>query len=182
MLPEEYIESELQYEKPYTRAVDFETDLEDEDKTQAKLIEELRKKANKYIEINQYPKVSYEITSNINQNMEIGDTIQVKHPLVTIKTEVLEYTHNILTAKIENLVFGNYTRDVKIKFNNIKESVKTIEKKISAQEIAILEQTNLINTLNKQGYVYIDENEILILDKLPLSQAKNVWRFRTRSA
>lgn len=177
VLPEKFLESEVQYERPYTKTIDFETNLEDEEKTEAKLIKELRENAKKYLEINQFPKVSYEITSNINQNMEIGDMIHVKHPLVTLLTEVLEYRHNILTKKIETLVFGNYTRDVKQKFNNIKESVKTIEKKISAQEIAILEQTNLINTLNKQGYVYIDDNEILILDKLPREQAKNIWRF-----
>ena len=35
----------------------------------------------------------------------------------------------------------------------------------------------MINSLNKNGYVYIDDNEILILDKLPKEQAKNVWRF-----
>lgn len=35
----------------------------------------------------------------------------------------------------------------------------------------------MINTLNKNGYVYIDENEIMILDKLPKETAKNIWRF-----
>ena len=49
--------------------------------------------------------------------MEIGDTIHVKHPLVNLLTEVQEYTHNILTGKIEILVFGNYRRDVKNKFD-----------------------------------------------------------------
>ena len=48
---------------------------------------------------------------------------------------------------------------------------------MSKQEVAINAQTNLINTLNKNGYVYIDDNEILILDALPKSEAKNIWRF-----
>lgn len=177
-LPEEFLESDVQYEKPYTRTVDFETALDETEKTEDKLILELRKNATEYLEKNKYPRVSYEISSNINQNMEIGDTVEVKHPLATIKTEVLEYKHNILTGLIESLTFGNYTRDVKTKFNNIKESMQNIEKKLSSQEIAIIEQTNLINTLNKEGIVYIDKNEILILDKLPREQAKNVWRFR----
>lgn len=176
-LPERYLESEVQYEIPYTKKVEFPTELEDEEKTEAALTEELRINATAYLEVNQYPKVSYEVTSNINQNMEIGDTIHVKHPLVTLVTEVLEYEHNLLTNKIELLIFGNYTRDVKSKFDSIKESIKSIAEEVSTQEAVIEHQTNLINTLNKTGYVYIDENEILILDALPRESATNVWRF-----
>lgn len=176
-LPERYLESEVQYETPYTKKVEFQTEIEDEEKTEAALIEELRINATTYLEVNQYPKVSYEVTSNINQNMEIGDTIHVKHPLVTLQTEVLEYEHNLLTDKIELLIFGNYTRDVKSKFDSIKETIQNIAQEVSTQEAVIDHQTNLINTLNKTGYVYIDENEILILDTLPRENATNVWRF-----
>lgn len=176
-LPERYLESEVQYETPYTKKVEFQTEIEDEEKTEAALIEELRINATAYLEANQYPKVSYEVTSNINQNMEIGDTIHVKHPLVTLQTEVLEYEHNLLTNKIELLIFGNYTRDVKSKFDSIKETIQNIAQEVSTQEAVIDHQTNLINTLNKTGYVYIDENEILILDTLPRENATNVWRF-----
>lgn len=176
-LPERYLESEVQYETPYTKKVEFQTEIEDEEKTEAALIEELRTNAIEYLEINQYPKVSYEVTSNVNQNMEIGDTIRVKHPLVTLVTEVLEYEHNLLTNKIELLIFGNYTRDVKSKFDSIKETIQNIVEEVSTQEAVINHQTNIINTLNKTGYVYIDENEILILDTLPRENATNVWRF-----
>lgn len=176
-LPEEYLESNIKYKVPYTKTIDFETKIADEEKTEDKLIEELRENAIKYLENNKYPKVSYEVTSNINQNMEIGDIIQVKHPLVMLQTEVLEYEYNILTGKIELLIFGNYTRDVKSKFDNIKESVKTLTEQFTKQGVVINKQTNIINTLNKTGYVYIDENEILILDALPREKAKNVWRF-----
>lgn len=176
-LPERYLESEVQYEIPYTKKVEFPTELEDDEKTEEALLIELRINATAYLEINQYPKVSYEVTSNINQNMEIGDTIHVKHPLVTLVTEVLEYEHNLLTNKIELLIFGNYTRDVKSKFDSIKESIKSIAEEVSTQEAVINHQTDLINTLNKTGYVYIDENEILILDALPRENATNVWRF-----
>lgn len=176
-LPEKYLESDIKYEVPYTKTIDFDTEIEDEEKTEEKLIEELRENATEYLEKNKYPRVSYEVTSNVNQNMEIGDTIHVKHPLVMLETEVLEYEHNILTEKIELLIFGNYTRDVKSKFDSIKESIKSIAEEVSTQEAVINNQTNIINTLNKTGYVYIDENEILILDALPRERAKNIWRF-----
>ena len=186
MLPEEFLESDIQYTTPYTRTITFNSELEfeeeisEEDKKE-KLLEELRENAKKYLEENKYPKVSYEISSNINQNMEIGDSIHVKHPSVNILTEVLEYEYNALTNKIEVLNFGNYTRDVKSKFDSLKENINNfseeMRKGFNKRDIAIKEQTDLINSLNKLGLVYIDDNEILILDKIPKEEAKNVWRF-----
>lgn len=177
MLPEKYIESDVQYEKPYTRTVDFQTELEQEEQTEETLIEELRTNAEAYIEENKYPKVSYTTKSDINDNMEIGDTIQVLHPLVTIKTEVLEYQYDIIAKRVKSLTFGNFTRDVKAKFDNIKNTINQIGQTVSNQQTVIQQQTDLINSLNKNGYVYIDDNEILILDKIPKEEAENVWRF-----
>ncbi|MCI9063283.1 MAG: hypothetical protein HFJ17_01585, partial [Clostridia bacterium] len=177
MLPEKYLESDIQYEKPYSRVVDFETNIDYEEQTEQKLVNELRVNAQKYLEDNKYPKVSYTIVSNINDRMDIGDIIQVMHPLVNIKTEVLEYQYDVVSKKVKSLTFGNYSRDVKAKFNNIKDTINQINEVISKQEAVINSQTNIINMLNKNGYVYIDKNEILILDKLPKEEAKNVWRF-----
>lgn len=177
LLPEIYLESETQYEISYTKIVDFQTDLEAEEQTETNLLLELRNNASKYLEENCVPKVSYTVNSNVNNDLEIGDTIKVLHPFVNIFTEVLEYEYDLISEKVKSLTFGNYTRDVKTKFNNIKNTIETIKQTVSKQEIIIKEQTNLINSLNKNGYVYIDDNEILILDKLPKEQAKNVWRF-----
>lgn len=177
LLPETYLESDVQYEKPYTRVVDFQTNLETEEQTEEKLLEELRQNAEAYLEENKVPKVSYTIISNVNQTLEIGDAIKVLHPFVNLFTEVLEYEYDIILEKVKSLTFGNYNRDVKTKFDNIKNSIVQINQALSKQEIAINTQTNLINMLNKNGYVYIDDNEILILDTLPKEKAKNVWRF-----
>lgn len=177
LLPETYLESDVQYEKPYTRVVDFQTNLETEEQTEKNLLSELRRNAEAYLEENKVPKVSYTIISNVNQTLEIGDTIKVLHPFVNLFTEVLEYEYDIILGKVKSLTFGNYNRDVKTKFDNIKNSITQINQALSKQEIAINTQTNLINMLNKNGYVYIDENEILILDQLPKEKAKNVWRF-----
>lgn len=177
MLPEEYISSDVGYEKPYTRIIDFQTELEGEEQTKENLLQELRTKAEEYLEKNKTPKVSYTIISNINNKLEIGDTIKVLHPFVNIFTEVLEYENDLIAKKLLSLTFGNYSRDVKTKFNNIKNTIEQINHVVSKQEVVINNQTNLINSLNKNGYVYIDENEILILDTIPKEKAKNVWRF-----
>lgn len=177
MLPEQFLESDIQYEKPYSKVIDFETEIEFEEQTQEKLVEELRENAQKYLDENKFPKISYTIVSNINEKMGIGDTVHLLHPLADIKTEVLEYQYNIISKKIKSLTFGNYAKDVKTKFENIKNSINKITQTLSKQESVINGQTNLINTLNKNGYVYIDDNEIMILDKIPKEKAQNVWRF-----
>ena len=176
-LPEQFLLSDVQYEKPYTRIIDFQTDLDEEEKTEENLVKELRTKGNEYLEKNKVPKISYTIISNVNNKLEIGDTIKVLHPYVNIFTEVLEYEYNLISKKVTSLTFGNYSRDVKTKFDNIKNTITQINQVISKQDLAINNQTNLINSLNKNGYVYIDDNEILILDELPKEEAKNVWRF-----
>ena len=177
MLDEQYLESDIQYERPYTRVVEFQTKLEQGEQTSANLKEELRINALAYLEESKVPKVSYTVESNINQNLEIGDTIKVLHPFVNIFTEVLEYEYDIISKRVLKLTFGNYTKTAREKFSNIKQTIEQINEVVSKQEIAINTQTNLINTLYKNGYVYIDENEILILDTLPKEQAQNVWRF-----
>lgn len=177
MLDEQYLESDIQYEKPYTRVVEFQTKLEQEEQTPTNLKAELRVNAIAYLEEEKVPKVSYTVESNINQNLEIGDKIKVSHPFLNIFTEVLEYEYDVISKRILKLTFGNYTKTAKEKFNNIKQTIEQINNVISKQDIVINNQTNLINTLYKNGYVYIDDNELLILDKLPKEEAENVWRF-----
>lgn len=177
MLDEQYLESDIQYEKPYTRVISFETKLNQEEQTNEKLKEELKRNAATYLDENKIPKVSYTVESNVNQDLEIGDTIKVLHPFVNIFTEVLEYEYDIIAKRILKLTFGNYKKTAKEKFNSIKQTIEQINELISKQDVVIANQTALINTLNKNGYVYIDENEILILDALPKERAKNVWCF-----
>ena len=176
-LPEVYLESEIQYEEPYTRKVEFGTELEPDTATQQQLITELRQNAEDYLNEHQYPQISYEVNANVNERLEMCDKVHIKHPLCEIITEVLEYMYDIISEKTKTITFGNYTRDVKVKFESIKKSFTDIETKLSRQEQVIINQTNLINNLNKNGYVYIDDNEILILDTIPKENARNVWRF-----
>ena len=176
LLPEKFLESEVNYSKNYTKSKFFETDLDSEEQTEEKLINELRLKSQNYLLENQYPKVSYEITSNIIQNIEIGDIVHVKHPLIILETEVQEYEYNSQTEKVQRLIFGNYSRDVKTKFDSIKNSINNVVSKLSTQDEVIANQTKIINSLNKTGHLYIDENELFVLDILPKEEAKNVIR------
>lgn len=176
-LPELYVTADVQYKTPYTRTLEFPTELEDDEKTDETLVKELRQNAINYLNENQYPRVSYTVNSNIKQNMEIGTIVHVKHPLVNIKTEVLEYTHDINNDRVTSLTFGNYAPDVKTKFETYKDKINEINQNISSQQAVIDKQTKIINTKNTLGKVVVGENEIFILDKIPKEQAKNVWRW-----
>lgn len=177
MLDEKYLESDIQYDVPYTKTITFTSDLETDEQTDETLKKELKEKATTYLNNNKYPKISYEVRSNINQNLDIGNKVQIKHPLVDIDVEVIEYEYDIIQERTISLVFGNFSRSVKKKFDAIKQEITSQAEKISNQEQVLAEQTELINNLNKKGYVYIDDNEILILDKLPKEEAKNIWRW-----
>lgn len=177
MLDEKYLDADIQYDIPYTKTIQFDSDIEFDLQTDENLKQELKEKAIKYINENKYPKISYEVQSNVNQELDIGYMVQIKHPLVDISVEVIEYQYDLNLEKTISLVFGNFTRDVKKKFDSIKQEINSQAEKISSQGKLIQEQTNLINSLNKNGYVYISDNEVLILDKLPKEKAKNVWRW-----
>lgn len=176
MIDSEYIDSDIKYHKPYTRTIPFETELDEENQTEDNLKTELKQKMIQYLNENKYPKISYEITSDINQDLEIGDIITVLHPLVEIRTEVQEYQYNLLTKRVIKLVFGNYSRDVKSRFDNIKKSISKVIEKVSTQDKTIADQTNLINRLNKFGHLIIEDNELMIVDTIPKENAKEVMR------
>lgn len=176
LLDEVYIDSDIKYDVPYTKTVTFETSLESDEQTEENLKTELRAKAEAYLEENKYPKISYEITSNVRQDLDIGYIATVKHPIVDLKTELIEYEYDVINERVISLTFGNFSRNVRKKFDAIKEQINEQTEKITSQQLAIKDQTNLINSLNKTGLVYIDKNEILILDKLPKEEAENVWR------
>ncbi len=177
LLPEKFLESDIQYDRPYTITESFETELDEDEQTEENLITELRNKALAFLENNKYPNVSYEIVSNINQRLEIGDLIHVKHPLIELLTEVQEYEYNHNTNRIIKLVFGNYVRSVKSKFNSIKEKIVLANDKISKQSEIIDAQTKIINSMVSYGKIVQTKNELLILDELPIENAKNVWRW-----
>lgn len=173
LLPELYIEADMQYPVPYTRTVSFSFDSKKEDesdKTESEMIEELRTLAVQYVKDNQYPRFNYVVKADTEQGLCIGDTIPVKHPVATVNTEVLSYEYDLIQKRVKTLEFGNYSQDVKTVFTEFKQSIE------SARNLS-QEQMDLINHLNKEGLIYIDDNEILILDRKPKESAKNVWRF-----
>jgi len=173
----EWLSSDVQYDKPYTKVVTFDT----EDVT------ELGALAQAYIDLNKFPKVNYKVSSDIDSSPKgssnivtmnglniitklnglalktfdrkgtmIGDTIQVNARQFTVLTTVMSYTHNNLTDQLLTLEFGNYRPTVKNFYSSITASaVATAVRKASimvddiAGTIALkVDKDNIINQIN----------------------------------
>ncbi|MDD6788666.1 MAG: hypothetical protein PUE04_00985 [Lachnospira sp.] len=180
-MPEVYLISDMQYDVPYTKTVSF--DIPDKDDaggtySDDQKIAMLRTQAQEYLKTHANPKVSYEIKSDIPQELCINDTVRVLHPMLTLTAHVQGYTYDCNSRRVLSVTFGNYDPSPASTLSGtVKDLKKRTEKVRSDQEKAIAIQTALIKNLSKNGYVYIDDNEIDVLDKLPRSSAKNVWRW-----
>lgn len=185
-LPEEYLVADVQYSKPYTKVATFSIPDQKDDGTnytEAEKIVLLRTAATEYLNQNKYPKISYELKSDVPQELHINDVVHIKHPVCNIVANVQGYTYDCISKRVKSVAFGNYQTDVKSILQNKIDEVagnKTTEESSRIQKLikkTIDEQTELINKLNKTGYLYLTENEMFILDKLPLASAEEVWRF-----
>lgn len=202
-LPEDYLMSEIQYNQVYARRVEFSlnvpTEIELEDGTKVpnteQMLQDLRNQANNYLMQAQYPKLAYTVTSDFNDDLDIWDTVHIKHPAVTtasptdldlfnkdysklsIPIRVKGYEYDTIAQRLLKLQYGDFDATLKGAFSKItEEAKKVVDKVVVDQEKKLEYQTELIKNLNKSGYVVIEEDAIYLVDKLPKEDAVNVWQ------
>lgn len=176
-LPEIYLASDVQYQEVYAKSLTFEINQEEgQELTNDQLIVELRRLANEYLNNHKYPEIHYEIQADVDQTLDIGDTVYTVTKQIEVPTRVQGYVYDVNKKRVTKLIYGNFDRNVKRIFNTIKADIEhAIEIGAGANKL-IADQTNLINQLGKLGHVYQDDNEILVLDALPKEDAQNVLR------
>ena len=113
------------YDRPYVVVQTFKTDD----------VVELERLGNLYLEKYKVPKINYTVQADDVQDVSLGDTIKVVARQFTILTNVLGYTYNVLTKRIEKVEFGNFRRDVKSVFSNIQGQLSELEKKLIQENI-----------------------------------------------
>lgn len=193
LLPEIYLtlEEDL-YDIPYKKVVEFEQDdvlesdytvdnmLNEEEYNNA-LLEDLRYKANAYLEQNKYPQVNYSVDAYIKDVSDVGDTIYVKHPKckVDLLTNVIAIEYDCILEKYTKIEFGNFKNKLKDLISTVKSTVEDITKKNEEKTIAKLEKelqeatSQIWGTLGDSFLIY-DGDKLLVLDSLPKEEAKNV--------
>lgn len=193
LLPERYVTSFIQYTLPYTKTVSFSQDninqddfvdtegnLDEEAYTNA-LVEDLREKAQNYVEANSIPQINYTLSANVEKLTDIGDIIQVidERLGIEITTNVISYEYDCILNKYTQLEFGNF-----------KKSLSNLLSSISAQTNQIVDEKNqtLQVTLSQElqnatdqiwgvlgsSYVIYEGDKILVVDNLPKETATNV--------
>lgn len=191
-LPEVYIESEMQYDVPYTKVVKFDQDIDqdqfkdqegnvDEEAYHNALITDLRQQAREYINENQYFKCNYKVKAYIDGVVDLGDVITVEHEKLGIKlnTHVIALKYDCIRDKYIEVEFGNFKNSLKNLVDNIKaDTNKSIS---NANEIVkVILRDDLDEATSKiwgtlgNSYVIYEGDCILVVDRLPKEEAQNV--------
>lgn len=194
MLPEKFLSCDIAYDMPYTKVVKFDVDETDENGNEipeATRQEDLRTQAKTYLEENKYPKIEYEVKSDVPQDLSIGDTIHIKHPIIDIPAEVQGYTYDCIARKVKTLTFGNYDNTnssyyqktlesaINAAVGGVKDDVSNQSARFSAVDVAMAKMNEEIK--NSTGFysTEVTESETTIFymhDKPLLKDSRIVWR------
>lgn len=190
LLPEIYVESDVQYDIPYTKTVSFTQDSVSEDDykdengetdteayTQA-LIDDLRQQAQNYVDLHSVPQVNYTLKANLEKITDIGDTVQVIDDRLGINllTNVIAYEYDCILEKYTEIEFGNFKKTLSGLVSNITASVdETVKQETEAVKVVLgqeLQQaTDSIMGMMGNSYVVYDGDRILVVDSLPKETA-----------
>ena len=193
LLPERYIESQIQYEIPYTKAVTFsQTDITedqfkdengdlDEEAYEQALINDLRQQAQAYLNDNSVPQVNYTLKANVEKLTNIGDTVEVidERLGLTLQTNVISYVYDCILGKYVELEFGNFKKTVSNLMSNITaQTQQIVDKNNEATKLILSEElteaANRIWGALGSSYVIYEGDKILVVDRLPKETAQNV--------
>ncbi len=188
------------YPTPYSKVISFdqseiveddfrddETGIVDTVAYQNALKADLLAQATQYLTDNHYPRVNYSFDAFIEGISDIGDTIRVKHPMLSVPllTNVLAIEYNAIAGRIDKVEFGNFNPKLS---NLVKDTQATIEKtaeKVQKETTSsftnrLLDVTNQLSSVMNDSYVIYEGNQILIVDALPKETAVNVIRLNSQ--
>lgn len=192
MLPEVYLESETQYDIPYTKCVQFDQNVDreayldeegrlDEEAYNEALIEDLRSQATTYLEENSVPKVNYSLAANLEKITDIGDTVQVNDRRLglSILTHVISYDYDPILDKYTGIEFGNFQHTITGFYQSVTAQMEQkVEESEEAVKVILGEEltaaTAAIWNAMASSYLIYDRDRILAVDRLPKEQAQNV--------
>ena len=182
-----YLTSETQYDIPYTKVVEFSQDLEQlegetDEAFTARLQADLRVQATQYLADHSIPEVNYTLKAHLQDVADVGDTIWVKHPKcqVDVETHVISVKWDAIKGEYKEIEFGNFRQKLSglnsMVTAEIKKAEKTTESFVNEE---LRKATDKIMGVMGNSYVIYDGDKILILDKLPKEEAKNVIRINS---
>lgn len=193
LLPETYVTSTNQYDLPYVKSVNFDqSDIDQEnyidqdgnpdvEAYEAALVEDLRQKAQSYVDNNSVPQVNYTLKANLEKLTNIGDTVYVQDDRLglTVTTQVISYIYDCILGRYVELEFGNFKQTVSGLMNTITNQIQeTVEQNTKDIQVTLGEELreaqNKIWAALGNSYVIYEGDKILVVDSLPKETARNV--------
>ena len=168
------------YDIPYTKIVEFknESDSENYNNVRAWLYEE----AKTYLQSNVYPKVHYKVSAEMSNVSDVGDTVHIKHPKITLDNTYIEATvdslkYDAIREKYTEIEYGNFRKTIKsLLRESSADAVKgEIEKSTTAIKGYVADTTSGIIDLLTSNKVIYRGDDILIVDKLPKEESVNCF-------
>lgn len=192
MLDEVYLTSDIQYDLPYTKTVEFYQNLDqdeyrdesgnlDEEAWTAALKADLRKQAIAYLQENSVPRVNYSLKANLEKITDVGDTVYVRDQRlgISLLTNVIAYDYDPILDKYTGLQFGNFRRTITGFANTVTAQTRQIAEE-AAEPVKVTLRSELEQATSQiwqtlgNSYVIYDGDKILVLDTLPKESATNV--------
>lgn len=128
-----YVQSSVQYDIPYTRAVSFTQEINSEDyadETAYKqaLVDDLRAQATAYVNTYCYPQINYTLKANVEKLTDVGDVIRVldKRLNLDILTNVISFEYDCILGRFTQVEFGNFKQTISGLVSNINSSTTRI--------------------------------------------------------
>lgn len=192
MLDEVYLTSDIQYDLPYTKTVEFYQNLDqdecrdesgnlDEEAWTAALKADLRQQAIAYLQENSVPRVNYSLKANLEKITDVGDTVYVRDQRlgISLLTNVIAYDYDPILSKYTGLQFGNFRRTITGFANTVTAQTRQIAEE-AAEPVKVTLRSELEQATSQiwqtlgNSYVIYDGDKILALDTLPKESATNV--------
>jgi phage minor structural protein len=188
-----YVESDIQYDIPYTKTINFdqsnvleenyqdeEGNTDEEAYTQA-LVDDLMEQAQTYVDTNSVPVVNYTLSANVEKVSDIGDTVEVIDEKLGINllTNIISYEYDCILEKYTQIEFGNFVPTLSGLVNTItSQTQELIEENTQTLQVTLGQelqqaQDKIWNALGS-SYVIYEGDKILVVDSLPKETATNV--------
>ena len=114
-----YVESSTQYDIPFTKSVQFQQDINQQDYPteaayKAALVADLTAQATQYVEQHSVPNVNYNLKANLEKITDIGDVVEVIDDRlgIHILTNVIGYEYDCISGQYTSVEFGNFTENL----------------------------------------------------------------------
>ena len=193
LLDGQYLYSEIQYDIPYTKVIQFDQSNINQDDYQdgngnldneayhEALANDLRTRGQNYVDTNCYPQANYTLKANLEKITDIGDTVQVidERLGVNITTQVISYVYDCILNKYTEIEFGNFTQKLSDLISSITTSTQQkIDENNSVITVTLAQELQdasdkIWNALGS-SYVIYEGDKILVVDSLPKETATNV--------